>query len=614
MDLTIKSEKQKYPLGKTLRRMTRNILERDKTLFVPFAIYTVAAAIYPAFAAVLPKLMIGEMLVAEPSISGIVWILGIYLAAVAIVGFTKDFSFGGAYVRISRLRLDYMRDQVKVMMSMDYKNTEDAEWMNQNERALNACNTNEQGMEGTYHRLFETPAVFITVLGFTVVIGLQSPWILLGLVLNIAAVIWIGRAAHNFRYKNRAKFAKSSRRLYYYNQTSADFAYGKDVRIYNLKNRILGNFLHEIEVFTDIQKMFQNREFFLGFLGLATLLVSNALTYGILIYKVISGMGIDDFSMYIAMVTSASILLKTVADNLTQIINEGQYVHDFYELVDENKKPAGGERPKIENDTLEIELRNVSFKYPRTEKWIFENLSLKIEKGERLAVVGINGAGKTTLVKLICGLFEPDGGEILINGFPLKSYQRQAVFDMYSAVFQDVNIFAFSILENVACDGGEIDESRAMEALERAGLGDKVRSFERGMLQPLLKIIDETGVELSGGENQKISIARALYKNANMIIMDEPTAALDALAEAEIYEKFSDLVSGKTALYISHRLASTKFCDKIAFFDGSGLAEYGNHAELMALSGKYREMFDIQGKYYREGLESGEADEGRGLA
>ena len=196
----------------------------------------------------------------------------------------------------------------------------------------------------------------------------------------------------------------------------------------------------------------------------------------------------------------------------------------------------------------------------------------------------------------------PTEGEILINGVPIGAFNKKALYSMFSAVFQDVNTLAYTVLENVACHA-EGDRARAMDALERVGLGGKVRAFPKGLEQTLLKIIEKDGTELSGGEAQKLSIARALYKDANMVIMDEPTAALDALAEAEIYESFAALVQGKTAVYISHRLASTKFCDHIALFDGQGLAEYGTHEELMALGGKYFEMFTVQGKYYNRASE-----------
>ena len=227
-----------------------------------------------------------------------------------------------------------------------------------------------------------------------------------------------------------------------------------------------------------------------------------------------------------------------------------------------------------------------------------------IGKGEKLAVVGINGAGKSTLVKLMTGLFDVTEGEILINGVSIREYDKKALFSMFSVVFQDVNVIAYTIRENVACTlehHKHIDDAAVREALARAGLLEKVESLPKGLDQVMLKIIEADGVELSGGETQKLAIARALYKDANMVVMDEPTAALDALAEAEIYEHFNSLIQGKTAVYISHRLASTKFCDKIAFFDGKGLKEYGSHDELMRKRGSYYEMFTVQGKYYNEG-------------
>jgi len=261
----------------------------------------------------------------------------------------------------------------------------------------------------------------------------------------------------------------------------------------------------------------------------------------------------------------------------------------------------GGERKAIKGDTLEIEFKNVSFKYPNTDKYIFKNLNLKINKGEKLAIVGVNGAGKSTLVKLMTGLFDVTEGEILINGIPIKEFNKKELYSMFSVVFQDVNVLAYTIAENVACTSENIDEKKVMDSLNKVGLGEKVRSFEKGINQMMLKIIDEKGTEFSGGESQKLAIARALYKDGNMVILDEPTAALDALAEAEVYENFNQLVRGKTAVFVSHRLASTKFCDHIALFDKDGLKEYGSHEELMKKRGSYYNMFVIQGKYYNEG-------------
>ena len=199
------------------------------------------------------------------------------------------------------------------------------------------------------------------------------------------------------------------------------------------------------------------------------------------------------------------------------------------------------------------------------------------------------------------GLFEPTEGEILVNGISQKEFNKEEYYKMFAVVFQEVTPIAFTIGENVACTSKDKDKERILSCLERVGLKDKVDEFASGIDQIMLKVIDENGTQFSGGENQKLMIARALYKDANVVVLDEPTAALDALAEADIYRDFSDLVEGKTAVYISHRLSSTKFCDKIALFDADGLCEYGNHDELMELKGNYYNMFTVQGKYYQEG-------------
>ena len=254
---------------------------------------------------------------------------------------------------------------------------------------------------------------------------------------------------------------------------------------------------------------------------------------------------------------------------------------------------------------MEIVFDDVSFRYPNTEKYIYRHLNLRIQKGERLAVVGINGAGKSTLVKLMMGLFDVTEGEIRINDIPIQEFDKKALYSMFSAVFQEVNILAFTVRENVAGCLNDIDDERVNKALEKVGLTETIDALPEKTDQMMLKVVEENGTMLSGGQNQTLAIARALYKDANMVILDEPTAALDALAEAEIYENFSSLVKGKTAVFISHRLASTRFCDHIALFDKDGLKEYGTHDELMERRGSYYEMFTVQGKYYTQDAKEG---------
>lgn len=591
-----------YPFRKTIKRLLDNVSKQNKKIFLFFAFYTAIAAIYPFFAVIIPKVLIEELSLGSAARAEyiVLVVLG-YSVVTSVFGFLRTFIKDYTYPLITRIRIDYVRDMFNKIISVDYKHMEDSTFFEKNGRAMDAANNNSNGIEGVYHKLFSTPAMIITTLVLTTFIGMLNIFILIGLIINIIMTMWISRKVHHYQYGKREELSHAQRRKDYYYRATHDFGFGKDIRIYSFKERILNNYTKEISAYVDVYRQIKNKEYKLGFLGLITLLVSNILTYGILIYKTVNGMSIADFSMYLAAITSVSLIMKTLIEDVAFIINETQYVHDFYEFMDKDLGEKGGERAAIKGDTLEIQFKNVGFKYPNTEKYIFRNLNFKISKGERLAIVGINGAGKSTLVKLMTGLFDVTEGEILINQIPIKEFDKKELFSMFSAVFQEVNVLAYTLAENIACTSHSIDEGRVLDALDKVGLSSKVKTLPKGLNQMMLKVIEETGTEFSGGESQKLAIARALYKDANMVILDEPTAALDAMAEAEIYEKFSELVKKKTAVFVSHRLASTKFCDKIALFDQEGLKEYGNHDELMKKRGSYYKMFTIQGKYYNEG-------------
>ncbi len=596
--------KIKYQFRKTMNRLIKNVNIQNPKLYIYFFIYTLTASIYPFFSIFLPKLLIEELSLGNmASLENILYIILGFFVLSSVVGFIKSYIGMSSSAKITALRIDYLTDQFQKMVEMDYKYVEDASFYETYDRALEANNSNDNGVEGVYHKLFTTPAVFITSILFSIWIGRVSIWILLSLILNVVANLWIQRKVNEYEYSMKKELSRQNRRKRYYYETTHDFSFGKEIRLYNLKNRVLENYNKEIQKYIDLNKLIKKKEFTLGFLGLFTLFINQAALYGILIWKVVHGMSIADFSMYLALILQLSLLLNTLIEDISFIYRESLYVHDFFKFLDTDLGEIGGEKKAIEKDTLEIEFKNVSFKYPKTDNYIFENLNFKIPKGQRLAIVGLNGAGKSTLVKLITGLYDVDEGEILINGIPIKDFNKKELYSMFSVVFQEVNILAFTLAENVACTSENIDKDRVYEVLDKVGLKNKVASFPKGLDQMMLKIIDENGTELSGGESQKLAIARALYKNGNMVIMDEPTSALDALAEAEIYKDFSELVENKTSIYISHRLSSTKFCDAIALFDKRGLIEYGTHEELMGKRGEYYKMFTIQGKYYQEGGE-----------
>lgn len=593
------------PLFQVLRRMLQNMAQKDRKQIIRILLFTLAAGIYPLFAVFLPKIAIGILEQGgQEAARKLMTAMAVYLGAAGLTGTVKVYLDNVIRVHNTRIRLNYLSDVFRKMVTMDYCHTEDASFFERNQRGMNAGSNNTEGIEGIYNKLAEIPSQAVGITGMAVVIGSLNVWILLAVIFHVAVTLLVSWKGHRYSYSRKEEVAKAERKMNYYYRTTHDFSYGKDIRIYNFRERILKNYGDRIRDYAQIMGQIARREYLLGFCSLFTLLLADSMIYGILIYQAWQGMAVSSFSMYLTAAVSLMASMLSFGENLAFIQEQGQYVGDFYRLLDENLNMPGGTARKPE-DTLEVVFEDVTFRYPGSDTNIFSHLNFTIHKGERLAIVGVNGAGKSTLVKLMTGLFEPTEGHIYINGREIREYHKEELYQMYGAVFQDVNVFAFTLRENVSCTSEGTDDRRVREALEKAGILEKAESLEKGLDTMMLKVIDENGTDFSGGERQKLSIARSLYKGGNMVIMDEPTAALDALAEAEIYEKFSVLVEGKTAVYISHRLASTRFCDKIALFDKEGLKEYGSHEELMEQKGEYYRMFQIQGKYYQKEGQAG---------
>ncbi|MBQ6408367.1 MAG: ABC transporter ATP-binding protein [Butyrivibrio sp.] len=278
------------------------------------------------------------------------------------------------------------------------------------------------------------------------------------------------------------------------------------------------------------------------------------------------------------------------------------FLEDTYEFLDypNNMYQGSLTTEKRRDNKYEIEFRNVSFKYPGSNSYALKNVNLKFNIGEKLAIVGMNGSGKTTFIKLLCRLYDPTEGTILLNGIDIRKYRYDEYMNIFSIVFQDFKLFAMPLGENVATSS-DYDKEKVLSVLEKAGFGERLEKMSKGLETHLYKQLDKEGVEISGGEAQKIAIARALYKDAPFIILDEPTAALDPVAEAEIYEKFSEMVDDRTAVYISHRLSSCKFCDEIAVFHDGRVVQKGTHFDLLQDSkGKYYELWNAQAQYYND--------------
>lgn len=597
-----------YPILSTHRRLLQHAWQQDRALFGYCFLYTLAAAFYPFLAVLVPRYLLAELTRPEGArIQALLVILVVFFSLSSVLGFVQHIIRGHCKYRFTLLRLNYAGELCHKLMTIDYRYMEDAHFFDQYNQSFQAVQNNDNGIEGNYSKMFEAPSQIITILILVLLIGSQSPILLLGLLLHLFISFLVQQQSLRYAFTRREEIGHQYRRQNYYANTSSDFSYGKDIRLYHLADRILAHFSTAIQGYTQIIRQIENRKLLFSLASLCTLLLSDTLTYGILSLQVWQQqITIADYSMYISAILNLTSIATLFLTSLASLVQDGQYIHDFFRLSDASLTAARGNHPAFHSGTLRVEFRDVSFRYPGTDRDVIRHLNLTIEPGERLAIVGINGAGKSTLVKLMIGLFDPTEGQILINGVPTTDFSREALQEMFSVVFQDIHVMAFSLRENVTCQTGASNDQRVLAALQAAGLGEKLASLPKGLDQVMLKIIDPEGTEFSGGESQKLAIARALYKDGRMVIMDEPTSALDALAEKDIYQRFDQLIQHKTAVYISHRLSSTQFCDKIALFNEQGLAEYGTHKELMALHGEYYHMFTVQGRYYQKGSVSHE--------
>lgn len=438
--------------------------------------------------------------------------------------------------------------------------------------------------------------------------ALNNPLVVLAVITVMLAVTFIAPVLNNKSGSYYAKHADShnlGNRLFsffgwlgYYSELAPD------VRIYR-QDRICDRHNHNKDDTFCSNGLFARLAW--GPMGLfaaagsAVSVIFTGVVYAFVCLKALAGaFGLGSVTQYVASITKVSGGMSSFVSTLGDMRNNAPFLELTFEFLDiPNNMYQGSLTVEKRNDRkYEVEFRNVSFKYPGSENYALRNVNMKFEIGKRLAVVGMNGSGKTTFIKLLCRLYDPTEGEILLNGIDIRKYNYAEYMNIFSVVFQDFKLFSLTLGENVA-SGSRIDREKVIDCLNKAGFGGRLAEMPNGIDTYLYTDYEKDGVNVSGGEAQKIAIARALYKDSPFIILDEPTAALDPIAEAEIYGKFDEIAGDKTAIYISHRLSSCKFCDEIAVFHEGAVIQQGTHASLVAdESGKYYELWHAQAQYY----------------
>jgi len=390
----------------------------------------------------------------------------------------------------------------------------------------------------------------------------------------------------------------STNRLYFhYINHLEDYKTGKDVRLYNQRgmlSEIFATYFGKTKIVSEKASKLNLRANSLQSVLLMIVLIASYIFVGL---KALAGaFPVGNIVLYVGAIGRFREGLMSFMSGVGQLYSNTEQLKTLKLFLEIPAKSHEG-RLSVDKDRHEIEFRDVSFKYPGAENYALCNLSIKLNVGERLAVVGQNGSGKTTFIKLLCRLYDPTKGEILLNGINIKEYDFNEYMALFSVVFQDFSLFSFSLGENIAARR-HYDEALAEESIREAGFSERYWKLDDGLQAYLYKDFDERGVDISGGEAQKIALARALYKQAPFIVLDEPTAALDPIAEFEIYSKFNEIVKQRTAIYISHRLSSCRFCDDIAVFHNGEIVQRGSHDVLMSRAGKYQELWEAQAKYY----------------
>lgn len=447
---------------------------------------------------------------------------------------------------------------------------------------------------------------------FGTVISFASPWLVP--ILTVAPVVNFlsVRAYNKWEYANRQKMWDLNQKLGYVEELPDDFSAAKDIRIYGMASWLRACYKDLSASRADWDKKVVRRSFASRISDLAVILLRDGGAYALLIAMWAKGeITPDQFVLYFAAISSFADWVGGIIGCWNQMHSNSLQICDFRDYVD---YPDGAKECEASIDehlsaAPEIVFDHVSFRYEGAEADTIRDLSFTLHRGEKLALVGLNGAGKTTVVKLLCGLYQPTSGEIRLNGIPLSKFRREDYYKLISPVFQDTRTAFFSLAETVSCTReSETDLHRAEACMRMAGLGEKLDALPEGIFTKLNKRVNKNGTELSGGEVQKLMLARALYKDAPLLVLDEPTAALDPIAESHIYETYNRMCRNKTSLFISHRLASTAFCDRILLLENGSIAEEGTHTALLRRGGGYKELFDLQSCWYQDPAKGGNAE------
>ena len=563
------------------------------------ALFQIVTALVPLTGVVMPKYIIDELTGLQR-----VEYLAVYVGALVLINLVGSILLayleGAMFTSKSEVFSSFECMMAEKLMTCDFESLEDPGFLDVKEKAHRILYAEGQGFGAVLDHAFNIAGKVFIFAGLVGVLSTLNIW----MVLVFVALVLLNSAVESRVQKRYVSWdiekAPIERRSAYLLNIIENFEYGKEERIYGLKDFLISRVakhLGESDAFYKRQTRELNKS---QYFTAVTSFFRDAISYIYLISKVIAGsIQIGSFTMYVGAVSQFSTAMNDMMSSIVNIRRFGLYYDELNKYINMPQTMREGKKT-VDNETGEytIKFENVSFRYPGSEIYALKNVNITITPSEKLSIVGENGAGKTTFVKLLLRLYDPTEGRILLNGTDIREFDYDEYQNLMAAVFQDFRLFSFTLKENV-CFDKECSDEVVIDCLRRSGFGNKLDQLPKGIYTNVYKNFEEDGFEPSGGEGQKIALARALFKDTPVVILDEPTAALDPRAEYEMYQNFNKMSEGKTTIFISHRLSSSRFCDKIAVFAGGEIKEYGSHDELYSKDGMYHELFDMQAKFYQ---------------
>lgn len=586
---------------KITKFLLKKILKYDKVMIPIMILYTILATVQPFIWILIPTKVISL------SNSGDIRSILFYISAGGIVSIISvillSFFIANFRMRANSVRYHLIRDISAYSLAMPYENLLDPDHLSKIQLAEEAIRNPRRGIMGILNISLRLIGNILASIGLLGLMSTLSPWIMMLIFTLVIAQFYFRTEADRFNRNARKSVSEEERKYFKTTDLMKDPDYAKDIRIYSLINIMEIYAKESLGVLKDIvsksEKKYIKAELIESFLNIIRDLVVFAyISYMLLESKI----QISQFFLYTTGAISLVTMLQEMLKQMAEIFVYTKGVRAYMELLESPIIVEDQDdiqiRTKVDKELFTIEIKDLVFRYPNSKENILDNLNLTINSGEKLALVGENGTGKSTLIKILCKLYKPTSGNIYINGVDINEIPEFIYWDLVGVVFQDALLLPFSVKENIALTN-DIDKERLMRSIDDADLDHIISKIQKGVDTTLLRILDDEGIDLSGGQRQKLYLARAIYKRNRFLMLDEPTAALDPLAEAELYEKYNALSKGKTSIYISHRLASTKFCDRVAYIKDGKILEIGSHEELMELGGEYNKIFNIQSKYYK---------------